>query len=53
MRIVLIMLGIIGASAWAGYAVRKRDAIASILLFVISGLATVGLLGAMLGWFGA
>ena len=52
MRIVLIMVGLIGVSAWAGYAVRKRDAIASILLFVISGLAMFGLLGAMLGWFG-
>ena len=52
MRIILIMVGLIGFTAWAGYAVRKRDAIASILLFMISGLATVGLIGAVLGWFG-
>ena len=53
MRIIFIMLGLIGFSAWAGYAVRKRDVIASILLFLIAGVATLGLLGAMLGWFGA
>ena len=47
------MVGLIGLSAWAGYAVRKRDAVASVLLFAISGLAVVGLLGAVLGWFGA
>ena len=52
MRIILIMLGLIGVTAWAGYAVRKRDAIASALLFVISGLATLGLMGAFFGWFG-
>ncbi len=53
MRVILVMLGLIGFSAWAGYAVRKRDAIASVLLFTISGLAAVGLLGAVLGWFGS
>ena len=52
MRIILIMLGLIGATAWAGYAVRMRDAIASALFFVISGLATLGLMGAFFGWFG-
>ncbi len=46
------MLGVIGLTAWAGYAVRRRDAIASVLLFAISGLAAVGLIGAVLGWFG-
>ena len=53
MRLILIMVGLIGFSAWAGVAVRKRDAIASVLLFMISGLAVVALLGAVLGWFGA
>lgn len=53
MRVILIMSVLIGLSAWAGYAVRKRDAIASVLLFVISGVATFGLLGVVLGWFGA
>ena len=53
MRIILIMVGLIGFSAWAGYAVRKRDVVASVLLFLISGLAAVGLLGAVLGWFGS
>ena len=43
MRIVIIMVGLIGFTAWAGYAVRKRDAIASALLFAI---------GALFGWFG-
>ncbi len=52
MRIILFMLGVIGFSAWAGYAVRKRDAIASVMLFVISGLAAIGLAGAFFGWFG-
>ena len=47
------MVGLIGLSAWAGYVVRKRDAIAAALLFLISGLAAVGLLGAVLGWFGS
>ncbi len=47
------MLGLIGFSAWAGYAVRKRDVVASVLLFLISGLAAVGLIGAAFGWFGS
>ncbi len=47
------MLGLIALSAWAGYAVRKRDNIASVLLFLISGLAAVGLIGAVFGWFGS
>lgn len=46
------MVGLIGLAAWAGYAVRKRDLIASILLFAISGSAAVGLIGAVFGWFG-
>ncbi len=46
------MLGVIGLTSWAGYAVRKRDAIASALLFAVSGLAALGLVGAMFGWIG-
>ena len=53
MRLILIMVGLIGLTAWGGYAVRKRDPVAAVLLFVVSGLATVGLLGAVFGWFGA
>ena len=52
MRIIIIMVGLIGFTAWAGYAVRKRDAIASALLFAISGVTALGLIGALFGWFG-
>ncbi len=52
MRAILILLSVIGLTAWAGYVVRKRDLIASVMLFTISGLAAVGLAGAFLGWFG-
>jgi len=50
-RVVLIMTGVIGLAAWAGYAVRKRDPVASGLLFVISALAALGLTGAFFGWY--
>ena len=52
MRIFLIMLGVIGLTAWGGYAVRKRDAIASAMLFGICALSAFGLVGAFFGWFG-
>ncbi len=52
MRIILFMLGVIGLTAWGGYAVRKRDVIASVMLFAISCVAALGLAGAFFGWFG-
>ena len=52
MRVILIMVGLVGLTAWAGYAVRKQDAIASAMLFAFSALAALGLIGAFFGWFG-
>jgi len=50
-RVVLFLIAVIGLSAWAGYAVRKRDPVASGLLFVITALAALGLTGAFFGWY--
>ena len=52
MRTLLILLGVIGLTAWGGYALRKQDLIASVMLFAISVLTALGLAGAFFGWFG-
>jgi type VI protein secretion system component VasF len=49
-RVILALAAVIGASAWAGWAVRHRDPIASVLLFVIAALAAAGLVASFLGW---
>ncbi len=51
MRVILFLLLVIGLSAWAGYAVRKKDTIASVILFGFSGLVAAVLLGSFFGWF--
>jgi hypothetical protein len=53
MRLILVILAVVALSAWGGYAVRKRDAVASGMLFAISALAGLGLAGAFFGWFGS
>lgn len=52
MRPILVILAVVALSAWGGYAVRERDAIASAMLFAISAVAGLGLAGAFFGWFG-
>ena len=50
MRVIFILLGVIVAAGWAGWAVRRRDHIAAGLLFVVAALAAAGLLASLLGW---
>ena len=52
MRVILVLLAVIGGAAWAGFAVRHRDPIAAVLLFVIALLAAAGLVASFLGWRG-
>ena len=53
MRVILILLAVIAGSAAAGFAVRKRDPIAAVLLFVFATATAVVLTGAFFGWLGA
>lgn len=48
---ILLLLAVVAATAWAGFAVRQRDPIASALLFLVSGAIAAGLVGAFFGWF--
>lgn len=50
MRIVLTLLLLGAASAWAGYRVRGRDAVAAAILFLFSGLMALGIVATFMGW---
>lgn len=52
MRVILILLAVVVASATAGYLVRERDRIAAALLFGFSGVAALVLVAAFFGWIG-
>ncbi len=46
------MIIVIAASTGAGFAVRSRDPIAAVLLFLFAAAAAAVLAGAFFGWFG-
>lgn len=50
MRVIFILLGVIVAAGWAGWAVRRRDRIAAGLLFAVAASAAAGLVASLLGW---
>jgi type VI protein secretion system component VasF len=52
MRVLLLLIAVAVGAAWAGYAVRRRDPIAAVLLYLIAGLAVAGLVASFLGWPG-
>lgn len=52
MRVILILLLVVGGSAWAGWSVLPRDRIAAYLLFAFSGVTFMVLVAAFFGWIG-
>jgi hypothetical protein len=49
-RVIFLLLGVALAAGWAGWAVRRRDRIASALLYALAALAAAALASSLLGW---
>lgn len=52
MRVLLLLLLLAGLGFYFGMRLRGRDPLASVILFVFSGIMVSAWLGAFFGWFG-